>query len=116
MSWWDYGYQIGGMADRPTLVDNNTWNNTHIATVGKAMSSKEEVSYPIMRQHEVDYVLVVFGGLLGYSGDDINKFLWMVRIAEGIWPDEVQERSFFTTRGEYRVDDQATPAMKNSLM
>lgn len=28
MSWWDYGYQIAGMADRPTLVDNNTWNNS----------------------------------------------------------------------------------------
>ncbi len=116
MSWWDYGYQIGGMADRPTLVDNNTWNNTHIATVGKAMSSREEVSYPIMRQHEVDYVLIVFGGLLGYSGDDINKFLWMVRIAEGIWPDEVREREFFTPRGEYRVDSEATDTMKNSLM
>jgi dolichyl-diphosphooligosaccharide--protein glycosyltransferase len=116
MSWWDYGYQIGGMADRPTLVDNNTWNNTHIATVGKAMASREEVSYEIMRQHEVDYVLVVFGGLLGYSGDDINKFLWMVRIAEGIWPDEVSERSFFTARGEYRVDESATDTMKNSLM
>jgi dolichyl-diphosphooligosaccharide---protein glycosyltransferase len=116
MSWWDYGYQIGGMADRPTLVDNNTWNNTHIATVGKAMSSREEVSYPILRQHDVDYVLVVFGGLLGYSGDDINKFLWMVRIAEGIWPDEVRERDFFTPRGEYRVDDEATPTMRNSLM
>lgn len=116
MSWWDYGYQIGGMADRPTLVDNNTWNNTHIATVGKAMSSREEVSYPIMRQHEVSYVLVVFGGLLGYSGDDINKFLWMVRIAEGIWPDEVKERDFFTSRGEYRVDEAATQTMKDSLM
>ncbi|KAJ5936373.1 Dolichyl-diphosphooligosaccharide--protein glycosyltransferase subunit stt3 [Penicillium verhagenii] len=116
MSWWDYGYQIGGMADRPTLVDNNTWNNTHIATVGKAMSSREEVSYPILRQHDVDYVLVVFGGLLGYSGDDLNKFLWMVRIAEGIWPDEIKERDFFTARGEYRVDDEATPTMKNSLM
>ncbi|KAL7791001.1 glycosyltransferase family 66 protein [Trichoderma ceciliae] len=116
MSWWDYGYQIGGMADRPTLVDNNTWNNTHIATVGKAMSSREEVSYPIMRQHEVDYILVVFGGLLGYSGDDINKFLWMVRIAEGIWPDEVKERDFFTSQGEYRVDEGATETMKNSLM
>lgn len=116
MSWWDYGYQIGGMADRPTLVDNNTWNNTHIATVGKAMSSREEVSYPIMRQHEVDYVLIVFGGLLGYSGDDINKFLWMVRIAEGIWPDEVKERDFFTARGEYKVDADATETMKNSLM
>ncbi|KAJ5675808.1 hypothetical protein N7462_008705 [Penicillium macrosclerotiorum] len=115
-SWWDYGYQIGGMADRPTLVDNNTWNNTHIATVGKAMSSREEVSYPILRQHDVDYVLVVFGGLLGYSGDDLNKFLWMVRIAEGIWPDEVKERDFFTARGEYRVDEEATPTMRNSLM
>lgn len=28
MSWWDYGYQIAGFADRTTLVDNNTWNNT----------------------------------------------------------------------------------------
>lgn len=116
MSWWDYGYQIGGMADRPTLVDNNTWNNTHIATVGKAMSSREEVSYPILRQHDVDYVLVVFGALLGYSGDDINKFLWMVRIAEGIWPEEVKERNFFTAKGEYRVDNEATPTMRNSLM
>lgn len=32
MSWWDYGYQIAGMADRTTLVDNNTWNNSE-ATV-----------------------------------------------------------------------------------
>lgn len=68
MSWWDYGYQIAGMADRPTLVDNNTWNNTHIATVGKAMASSEEIAYPILRKHDVDYVLVIFGGLLGYSG------------------------------------------------
>jgi len=104
------------MADRATLVDNNTWNNTHIATVGKAMSSSEEVSYPILKKHDVDYVLVIFGGLLGYSGDDINKFLWMVRIAEGIWPDEVKERNYFTARGEYRIDDEATPTMKNSLM
>lgn len=83
MSWWDYGYQIAGMADRPTLVDNNTWNNTHIATVGRAMSSGEEDAYEIMQKHDVDYVLVIFGGLLGYSGDDINKYLWMIRIAEG---------------------------------
>ncbi|KAF8585405.1 glycosyltransferase family 66 protein [Ramaria rubella] len=116
MSWWDYGYQIAGMADRPTLVDNNTWNNTHIATVGKAMSSSEEVAYPILRKHDVDYVLIIFGGLLAYSGDDINKFLWMVRIAQGVWPDEIQEPNYFTPRGEYRVDDQASPAMRESLM
>lgn len=35
MSWWDYGYQIIAMANRTILVDNNTWNNSHIAQVGK---------------------------------------------------------------------------------
>lgn len=116
MAWWDYGYQIGGMADRTTLVDNNTWNNTHIATVGKAMCSSEEVAYPILKQHDVDYVLVIFGGLLGFSGDDINKFLWMVRISEGIWPDEIHERDFFSAKGQYKMDGEASPAMRNSLM
>ncbi|RLV83399.1 Dolichyl-diphosphooligosaccharide--protein glycosyltransferase subunit STT3 [Meyerozyma sp. JA9] len=116
MAWWDYGYQIGGMADRTTLVDNNTWNNTHIATVGKAMCSSEDVAYDILKKHDVDYVLVVFGGLLGYSGDDINKFLWMVRISEGIWPDEVTERDYFSAKGEYRVDEGASQTMRDSLM
>ena len=88
----------------------------HIATVGKAMSSSEEVAYPILRKHDVDYVLIIFGGLLGYSGDDINKFLRMVRIAQGVWPDEIQEPNYFTPQGEYRVDEMASPAMKNSLM
>jgi hypothetical protein len=37
------------------------------------MSSREEVSYPILLKHDVDYILVIFGGLLGYSGDDMNK-------------------------------------------
>jgi dolichyl-diphosphooligosaccharide--protein glycosyltransferase len=44
------------------------------------------------------------------------QFLWMIRIAEGVWPDEVKEREFFTARGEYRVDDGATDTMKNSLL
>lgn len=80
------------------------------------MSSSEEVAYPILRKHDVDYVLVIFGGLIGYSGDDINKFLWMVRIAQGVWPDEIQEPNYFTPQGEYKIDEHASPAMKNSLM
>ena len=79
-----------GMANRTTLVDNNTWNNSHIALVGKAMSSPEEKAYEIMRMLDVDYVLVIFGGMIGYSGDDINKFLWMVRIAQGEHPNDIQ--------------------------
>ncbi|CAG7847475.1 Dolichyl-diphosphooligosaccharide--protein glycosyltransferase subunit stt3 Short=Oligosaccharyl transferase subunit stt3 [Serendipita indica DSM 11827] len=116
MSWWDYGYQIAGMADRPTLVDNNTWNNTHIATVGKAFATSEEVAYPLLKRHDVSYVLVLLGSLIQYSGDDLNKFLWMIRIASGVWPDEVKEADFFSPRGEFRVDDGATKTMSESLM
>jgi dolichyl-diphosphooligosaccharide--protein glycosyltransferase len=116
MSWWDYGYQITGMSNRTVLVDNNTWNNSHIATVGKAMSCSEEVSYEVMRRHDVDYVLVIFGGNIGYSGDDINKFLWMIRIGEGVYPKDISERKYFTDRGEYKVGADATETMKNSLM
>lgn len=40
MSWWDYGYQIAGMGNRTTLVDNNTWNNSHIALVSRKTSPR----------------------------------------------------------------------------
>jgi dolichyl-diphosphooligosaccharide---protein glycosyltransferase len=62
-----------------------------------AMSSNESFAYEIMRELDVDYVLVIFGGVIGYSGDDINKFLWMVRIAEGEHPKiiRVYFRSFY---------------------
>uniref|UniRef100_A0A1I7VVB0 dolichyl-diphosphooligosaccharide--protein glycotransferase n=1 Tax=Loa loa TaxID=7209 RepID=A0A1I7VVB0_LOALO len=116
MSWWDYGYQIAGMANRTTLVDNNTWNNSHIALVGKAMASNESAAYEIMQALDVDYVLVIFGGVIGYSGDDINKFLWMVRIAEGEHPKEIHEANYFTEAGDYSVGAKASETMLNSVM
>lgn len=115
MSWWDYGYQISGMGNRTVIVDNNTWNNSHIATVGKAMNSPEEISYKITRKLDVDYVLVIFGGLIGYSSDDINKFLWMVRISASV-DDTVKEKDYLTAYGGYTVDENAGKAMKKSLM
>lgn len=56
------------------------------------MSSNESAAYDIMRSLDVDYVLIIFGGVIGYSGDDINKFLWMVRIAEGEHPRDIRVR------------------------
>lgn len=44
MSWWDYGYQIAGMADRPTLVDNNTWNNSKWFSVVSVYVESEAIS------------------------------------------------------------------------
>lgn len=102
------------MANRTVLVDNNTWNNTHIATVGKAFASTEEEGYHIARFLGADYVLVIFGGVTNFSGDDISKFLWMIRIAAGVYS-QVKEENFYAD-GNYRVDEYATDTMKNSLM
>ena len=33
------------------------------------MSSTEDKAYEIMRELDVDYVLVIFGGLVGYASD-----------------------------------------------
>ncbi|TKR71663.1 hypothetical protein L596_019225 [Steinernema carpocapsae] len=117
MSWWDYGYQITAMANRTVIVDNNTWNNTHISRVGQAMASKEDHAYEIMQELDVDYVLVIFGGVTGYSSDDINKFLWMVRIG-GSTPEgsHIHENDYYTKNGEFRVDREGSPTMLNSLM
>ena len=35
----------------------------------QAMASTEDKAYEIMRELDVDYVLVIFGGLTGYSSD-----------------------------------------------
>jgi dolichyl-diphosphooligosaccharide--protein glycosyltransferase len=117
MSWWDYGYQITAMANRTILVDNNTWNNTHISRVGQAMASPEEKAYEIMRELDVNYVLVIFGGLTGYSSDDINKFLWMVRIGGSTDKGKhIKENDYYTPTGEFRVDREGSPILLNCLM
>ena len=117
MSWWDYGYQITAMANRTILVDNNTWNNTHISRVGQAMASTEDKAYEIMRQLDVDYVLIIFGGMVGYSSDDINKFLWMVRIG-GSTPEgsHIKEADYYTPQGEFRIDKDGSQTLLNCLM
>ena len=116
LSWWDYGYQMSAMANRTVLVDNNTWNNTHIATVGRALASTEEDAYPILESLDVDYVLVIFGGLTGYSSDDINKFLWPVRIGGGVYPNDMPtEREYFSSSGHFDIGPGGAPALLNCL-
>jgi len=65
MAWWDYGYQINGMANRTTIADGNTWNHEHIALLGKALVSPTSEGHKIAK-HLADYVLVWstrFGGM-----------------------------------------------------
>jgi len=56
-------------------------------------ASDEDEAFEICKKLDVDYVLVIFGGASAYSGDDINKFYWMVKIAGGVFP-HIREESF----------------------
>ena len=49
-----------------------------------------------------------------YSGDDISKFLWMVRIAAGVFP-KIKENNYYHN-GHYRVDKLVSKTMSESLM
>ena len=118
-SWWDYGYQLAGFSERLTIVDNNTWNFTHIATVGRAFALPEQHAYEILRELDVDYVLVIAGAASGFSGDDVNKFIWMIKISEGEFGPAgmVSEEAFYGQGGQYRVDAAgASQTMKSSLL
>lgn len=41
----------------------------------QAMASTEDKAYEIMRELDVNYVLVIFGGLTGYSSDGKCKLV-----------------------------------------
>jgi dolichyl-diphosphooligosaccharide--protein glycosyltransferase len=110
MSWWDYGYQITSMGGRGCHADGNTNNFTHIGIIGSTMSSPEAVSWRLARMMEADYMLVIFGGAAGYDGDDINKFLWMPKIAN---------QTFTNISGDMYVGSQyealVGPGMKHNM-
>ena len=85
-------------------MDNNTWNFEHIATVGKVFTSNEEEAYEILQDLDVDYVMVLFGGRSGFSADDMNKLLWIIRITGNIYP-HIKESDYM--KNGLRVNHQA---------
>ena len=82
MAWWDYGYQIAGIAERTTIADGNTWNHEHIATLGRCMASEEKEAHKMVK-HLADYVLIWTGG----GGDDLAKSPHMARIGNSVYDD-----------------------------
>lgn len=50
---------------------SNTWNYSHVALVGKAMSLDETAASRLMQSLDVDNVVVILCSRNSYSGDDI---------------------------------------------
>ena len=88
MAWWDYGYQINGVANRTTIADGNTWNHEHIALLGKCLTSNEEASHKIVR-HLADYVLLWTTRHNGMHADDLAKSPHMARIGWSVYGDRI---------------------------
>ncbi|CAD2214564.1 Oligosaccharyl transferase STT3 subunit, putative [Angomonas deanei] len=111
LSWWDYGYQLTGIANRTTLADGNTWNHEHIATIGRMLTMPPEEAHEIIR-HMADYVYIWAG-----QNGDLGKSPHMARIGNSVYRDLCAEEdplcNHFGFHGAY---DKPTPSMRKSLL
>lgn len=110
LSWWDYGYQIAGIANRTTLADGNTWSLEHIALLGRILTAPEKHAHELAR-HLADYVLVWAGN----AGDDLAKSPHMARIGSSVFPDVCPRDPLCRNFGFY-PNHQPTPSMERSLL
>ena len=113
MSWWDYGYQLGVMSGRRTLVDNHTWSHAHVARVARIFCLGEKEAWDALHEMQVDYVVVLYGGLALHTNDDVSKMEWMISIAAHEFTDIVPEEymRFTNTHRPLPIDASGTQVM-----
>lgn len=111
MAWWDYGYQINGIANRTTIADGNTWNHEHIATLARCLTSPVKQAHRMIR-HLADYVLVWAGG----GGDDLAKSPHLARICTSVYHDHCKGDIYCRQFGFTDRERTPTPMMRKSLL
>jgi dolichyl-diphosphooligosaccharide--protein glycosyltransferase len=121
LAWPDHGPQIATLSNRTVVADSTTWNTTHIAAVGRVLVLPEEEARHELHRLGATYVLVVFGGKVAYSNDDLAKLTWMVRSAKesGLTNEHEKlfdDRAYFAAAGEFRIDSGVAPALRASLL
>lgn len=115
LAWSDHGYQIQEYGGRAAVVDAG--DSDRLARVGQAFAAPERQAHEIATELGATHVMVVFGGRTGYRGDDLQKFVHMLRIGGGGdgggW---IREADYKTKGGRFAVDGTAPPALYNSLL
>jgi dolichyl-diphosphooligosaccharide--protein glycosyltransferase len=113
-SWWDYGYWITTLANRTSLADNATINQTRIAELAKMFIEPEKEGYEIAKDLHSDYVVLYLVGqrfpggngssfyTLGSGGDESKK-QWFIRIG-GFNENEYLEQDGFTPTPKFWND------------
>ena len=92
-AWWDYGYWISTMSERPTLTDNATIDSKKIQKIAKTLLSPPNEAWNTLQEMGADYVVVFVAGqridnvnaeplyVLNGGGDESKK-QWFMRIAD----------------------------------
>ena len=91
-SWWDYGYWISTLSERPTLTDNATLDSKKIQRFAQILISPPEKAWKDLQEMGANYVLVFVSGekiqeydnnaiYLLRGGGDESKKQWFIRIA-----------------------------------
>jgi len=111
IAWWDYGYQITGIAKRTSIADGNTWNHEHIATLGRTLTSPEKKAHNAIR-HIADYLLVWAGG----GGDDLAKSPHLARIGNSVYPEHCGDDDPKCAKFGFYQGGKPTPMMEKSLL
>lgn len=111
MAWWDYGYQITGIANRTSIADGNTWNHEHIATLGRTLTSDVKRAHNAIK-HLADYVLVWGGG----QRDDLGKSPHLARIGNSVFPDHCGDDDPKCMKFGFYANKVPTPMMEKSLL
>jgi dolichyl-diphosphooligosaccharide--protein glycosyltransferase len=107
-SWWDYGYWITTLANRTSLADNATINQTRIAELARMFIEPEQEGYDIAKELDSDYVVLYLVGqrfpggngtsfyTLGSGGDESKK-QWFIRIGGFNEMDYLEQDGFTPT-------------------
>lgn len=78
VSWWDYGYWIGVLGNRTTVVDGSTINGTQIAIVANVLTSpiNQSLGYlTLLRVPSNATYLVVYDIFLGVYNNSTNSVI-----------------------------------------
>ena len=93
-SWWDYGYWIQTLAERPSIADNSTVNDHIIENIAKIFFETPDNAWVSLNSLEVDYFIIFVSGerlpvdspngnqmyFLSGGGDE-SKIFWFLKIA-----------------------------------
>ena len=94
-SWWDYGYWIQTLSERPSLLDNSTLIDHRISSIAKIFFENPENAWKLLNELESDYFIIFIAAerspletengeplYLLRGGGDESKIFWFTKIAE----------------------------------